>query len=339
MNYEIKSVKDIVSVVNESILKLVEDEYKIRLEMALYSSEYIDEICICSVIFITESNHPLILVNYDNTLSVYDFNDTDNIDKDDVETLKKLVEDLSYYISNEYKKLNKIDNVSLKSIYLDKIMERGVATYKFLENVFDLKLYDKEIHNGAIDLICRDKFDAVTIRNRDIINTLDNYIENIISDINKTTKYEFNKDIIFNCGIIKFIRLDIIFKDHSDRNIYVNLYCHYNDDLFLDLSPVATQMNGKGNWAYPELLYSIPLKSYRYKNILEDIDEIFSKIINDHVGETKSISSEEEVLVKLSLTIITEVRYDLGFALNIVKRNAVSGIEENINESEESENE
>ncbi|WP_301214488.1 hypothetical protein [uncultured Clostridium sp.] len=337
MNYEIKSVKDIVSAVNESILKLVEDEYKIRLEMALYSSEYIDEICICSVIFITESNHPLILVNYDNTSSVYDFNDTDNIDKDDVETLKKLVEDLSYYISNEYKKLNKIDNVSLKSIYLDKIMERGVATYKFLENVFDLKLYDKETHNGAIDLICRDKFDAVTIRNRDIINTLDNYIENIISDINKTTKYEFNKDIIFNCGIIKFIRLDIIFKDHSDRNIFINLYCHYNDDFFINLSPIAIKEND--SWAYPELIKSIALRRIKYKDILEEISEIFSRIIDDYVGETKSIYSEKEALVKLSLTIITEVRYDLGFALNIVKRNVVSGIEEDINESEESENE
>lgn len=337
MNYEIKSVKDIVSAVNESILKLVEDEYKIRLEMALYSSEYIDEICICSVIFITESNHPLILVNYDNTSSVYDFNDTSNIDKDDVETLKKLVEDLSYYISNEYKKLNKIDNVSLKSIYLDKIMERGVATYKFLENVFDLKLYDKEIHNGVIDLICRDKFNAVTIRNRDIINTLDNYIENIISDINKTTKYEFNKDIIFNCGIIRFIRLDIIFKDHSDRNIFINLYCHYNDDFFINLSPIAIKEND--SWAYPDLIKSIALKRVKYKDILEEISEIFSRIIDDYVGETKSIYSEKEALVKLSLTIITEVRYDLGFALNIVKRNVVSGIEENINESEESENE
>lgn len=337
MRYKIKSVKDIINAVNESVLKLIDDEYKTRLEIALYTDEYINEICSCSIMFITECNHPLILVSYEDTSSVYEFKYTDEIDNNDVETMKKLVEDLSYYISNEYKKLNKIDNVSLKSIYLDKIMERGVATYKFLENVFDLKLYDKEIHNGVIDLICRDKFDAVTIRNRDIINTLDNYIENIISDINKTTKYEFNKDIIFNCGIIRFIRLDIIFKDHSDRNIFINLYCHYNDDFFINLSPIAIKEND--SWAYPDLIKSIALKRVKYKDILEEISEIFSRIIDDYVGETKSIYSEKEALVKLSLTIITEVRYDLGFALNIVKRNVVSGIEENINESEESENE
>lgn len=335
MRYKIKSVKDIINAVNESVLKLIDDEYKTRLEIALYTDEYINEICSCSIMFITECNHPLILVSYEDTSSVYEFKYTDEIDNNDVETMKKLVSDVSYFISDGYKKLNKIE-ASLKSIFLDKVMERGVATYKFLEDVFDLKLYDKEIYNGLLDLVSRNKYDLVTIKNRDIITTLDNYIDNIISDLNENTKYKFNKDAIFSYGIIKFIRLDIIFKDYSDKNVSINLYCHYNDDLSINLSPVAIKEDD--NWAYPELLCSIPLKLSKYKDILEEIDRIYSRIIDDYVGEIKSIYSKEEVFVKLALTIVTELRYDFGFALNGVKNSVIIGNEEDINESEENEN-